>query len=112
MDLTAIKQKLVETLTPFETGNIMDFLRHLTVKNALSNPWIVGVFLLVTFYAVIKRSKFVICALFTVISLLLLIRFTMPAEGDGISLSSTLPFAFGGLAIGAVLIYFYFIKTE
>jgi len=27
-------------------------------------------------------------------------------------LSTTIPFAFGGLAIGAVLIYLYFIKTE
>ncbi len=36
----------------------------------------------------------------------------MPAEGDTLNVSSTLPFAFGGLAIGAFLIYLFFIKTE
>ena len=112
MDKGAIIQKTIETLAPFETANVMHFVRQLTVKNALSNPWIVLVFLVIAFYAVVKRSKFVLCVLFTAMSLLILIRYTMPAEGDGLSLSSTLPFAFGGIAIGAILIYLYFIKTE
>jgi hypothetical protein len=112
MDKQAILDKTAEKLTPFETANVVDFLKHLTVKSALGNPWIVGVFVVVAFYAIVVRSKFVLCILFTAISLLLLVRYTMPAEGDGMSLSSTLPFAFGGLAIGAVLIYLNFIKTE
>lgn len=111
MDKAAIVNKTVETLSPFETANVVDFLKHLTVKSALSNPWIVGIFVVITFYAVVVRSKFVLSVLFTAISLLLLIRYTMPTEGE-ITLTSTLPFAFGGLAIGAVLIYLNFIKTE
>ncbi|MBU5612261.1 hypothetical protein [Geomonas azotofigens] len=112
MDNSELLQKTAEKLSPFETAHLIDFAQRLTVKSALSNPWIVCAFLIVAFYAVIVRSKFVLAVLFTTISLLLLIRYTMPAEGDSLNLSTTLPFAFGGLAIGAFLIYLYFIKTE
>lgn len=112
MEKTALIQKTVETLSPFETGNMVQFIQTLTIKSAMSNPWIVGAFLLIGFYAVVVRSKFVLSALFTAVSLMLLVRYTMPAEGDAISAASTLPFAFGALAIGAVLIYLNFIKTE
>jgi hypothetical protein len=112
MGMSAIMQKTIETLSPFETANMMQFFRQLTVKSAITNPWFVAIFLVVAFYAVVVRSKFVLSALFTAASLLILVRYTMPAEGDSMSLSTTLPFAFGGIAIGAVLIYLYFIKTE
>ena len=112
MEKTAILQKATETLSPFETTNLMQFLRALTVKSALSNPWFIASFLVLSFYAVVKRSKFVLCALFTAISLLFLVHFTMPADGDGLALSTTLPFAFGALGIGGFIIYLYFIKTE
>ncbi|TSK06960.1 MAG: hypothetical protein FPO08_10005 [Geobacter sp.] len=112
MDKSAFLQDLAQKLTPFETANMVDFMRHLTVKSALANPWFVFGFLIITFYAVVRKSKFVLAALFTSCSLLLLVRYTMPTEGDSLNLSTTLPFAFGGLAIGAFLIYLFFIKTE
>jgi hypothetical protein len=112
MDKTAMINKATETLSPFETEHIMHFLRALTVKSALANPWFIGIFLVISFYAVVVRSKFVLCALFTAVALLLLVHFTMPAEGENLALSTTLPFAFGGLAIGGFIIYLYFIKTE
>ena len=112
MDKASILQKATETLSPFETANVVHFVQNLTVKSALSNPWFIGFFLVLSFYAVVKRSKFVLCALFTALSLLLLIRFTMPTDGDNLALSTTLPFAFGALAIGGFIIYLYFIKTE
>lgn len=112
MEKQAILQKTIETLSPFETANMMEFMRTLTVKDAITNPWFVTLFLVIAFYAVVVRSKFVLAVLFTAASLLILIRYTMPAEGDSLAVASTLPFAFGGIAIGAVLIYMYFIKTE
>ncbi|BCG45635.1 hypothetical protein GEOBRER4_n0395 [Citrifermentans bremense] len=112
MDKEAVVQKTVETLAPFETANLVHFIKNLTVKSAMGNPWIIGMFLIVAFYAIVVRSKFVLSLLFAAVSLLLLLRYTLPAEGDTLSVSSTLPFAFGGLAIGAVLIYLNFIKTE
>jgi hypothetical protein len=112
MDKGTILQKTIETLSPFETGHLVHFLQHLTVKSAITNPWFVAAFLIVAFYAFVVRSKFVLCMLFTAASLLILIRYAMPVEGDSLSLSSTIPFAFGGLAIGGVIIYLYFIKTE
>jgi len=112
MEKDAILRKTIETLTPFETGNMMQFIRNLTVKDAITNPWFIGIFLIIAFYAIVVRSKFVLSILFTAASLLILLRYTLPAEGDSLSMSSTLPFAFGGIAIGAVLIYLIFIKTE
>jgi hypothetical protein len=112
MEKGEMLQKAAETLAPFETAHVMQFLRALTVKSALSSPWFIGIFLVISFYAIVVRSKFVLCALFTAISLLLLIRFTMPSDGDNLALSTTLPFAFGALAIGGFVIYLYFIKTE
>jgi hypothetical protein len=112
MEKDKILQRATETLAPFETAHVMQFLRTLTVKSALSSPWFIGIMLVIAFYAVVVRSKFVLCALFTTLSLLILIRYTMPADGDNLALSTTLPFAFGALAIGAFIIYLYFIKTE
>ena len=112
MEKAAILKKATETLSPFETEHIMHFLRALTVRSALANPWFIGIFVVISFYAVVVRSKFVLCALFTSLALLLLVHFTMPADGDNLALSTTLPFALGALAIGGFLIYLYFIKTE
>lgn len=113
MEKQELLDKTVETLSPFETGNIVHFMQNLTMKSAMENPWLMGFFLVLAFYAVIKRSKFVLASLFAAISIMLLVRFTLPADsGNELTLSSTLPFAFGGLAIGGALIYFIFIKTE
>ena len=104
--------KAKDTLSPFETENIIKFLQNLSLKSAMENPWIIGGFLIIFFYAVIKRSKFVLLSLFSVISLMVLIRYAFPPQGDELSLKSTLPFVFGGLLIGGVLIYFNFVKKE
>jgi hypothetical protein len=110
------KQELItktkETLSPFETENVIKFLQHLTLKSAMENPWLIGGFLIIFFYAVIRRSKFVLLALFSIIAVMVLVRFAFPPKGDELNLSSTLPFIFGGLLIGGVLLYFNFIKTE
>ncbi|HOP40119.1 MAG TPA: hypothetical protein PLI53_03675 [Geobacteraceae bacterium] len=110
------KQELItktkDALSPFETKNVIKFLQNLTLKSAMENPWIIGGFLIIFFYAVFKRSKFVLLALFSVIAVMLLVRFAFPPAGEELSLSSTLPFVLGGLVIGGVLLYFNFVKTE
>lgn len=110
------KQELItktkDALTPFETENVIKFLQNLTMKSAMENPWIIGGFLVIFFYAVVKRSKFVLLALFSVIAVMVLVRFAFPPAGEELNLSSTLPFVFGGLVIGGVLLYFNFVKTE
>jgi hypothetical protein len=112
MEKSGILQKTIETLSPFETANLVEYLRHLSMKSALASPWFLTIFFITAFYAIVVRSKFVLSALFTALTLMVLVRYTMPTEGETLALSSTLPFAFGGLAIGGVLIYLYFIKTE
>lgn len=113
MEKEAVLDKAKTALAPFETENIFNFMRSLSLKSAMENPLVIGLFLLIFFFAVIKRSKPVLVFLFAVISVMFLVRFTLPVEqGNELTLSSTLPFAFGGLAIGAALIYFMFIKGD
>lgn len=111
MEKQEILNKTKEVLTPFETENMVKFIKNLTVSAVLGNPWMLAILAIVLFYAVIKRSKFVLLFLFTFISLMLLIQYTLPAEGD-FNLSSLLPFIGGGLVIGGVLIYFTFITGD
>ncbi len=100
-------------LTPFETENMVKFLHNLTFKSAMENPWVIGIFMILSFYAFYKKSKPVLIFLFAAIAVMFLVRFTLTADaGNELTLSSTLPFAFGALAIGAGLIYFIFIKGE
>jgi len=111
MEKQQILDKTKDVLTPFETENIIKFIKGLSFSTIIGNPWLLAISVIVIFYAVIKRSKFVILFIFAFFSLTLLIQYTLPASGD-LSLSSLLPFVFGGLAIGAVLIYFIFIQGD
>ncbi len=113
MDKEAALGKAKTVLAPFETENVFNFMRTLTLKSAMEHPLFIGFFAVIFFYAVVKRSKPVLVFLFAAIAIMFLVRFTLPAEqGNELTLSSTLPFAFGGLAIGAALIYFMFIKGD
>ena len=111
MEKQEILNRTKDVLSPFETENLVKFIKGLTVSAVLGNPWMLAVLVIVLFYAIIKRSKFVLLFLFTFISLMFLIQYTLPAEGE-LTLSSLLPFVGGGLAIGSVLIYFTFIRSE
>lgn len=111
MQKEQIIAKTEQVLSPFETENIIKFIKELSITTIFNNPWIFSLLLIVFFFAVIKRSKFVLLFLFTLLTLMTLVRYTLPS-GPDLSVSSLLPFAFGCLAIGAVLIYFIFIKAE
>jgi hypothetical protein len=111
VEKTEIINKTKEALSPFETENIVKFVKGLSFSYIIGNPFILSLFLIIFFYAVFKRSKFILLFLFTCISVAALIHYTLPESGN-MSLSSLIPFAGGGVAIGAVLIYFGFIKSE
>ena len=112
------KQKIIETakdkLAPLETGNVFDFIQHMSPQTFTDHPLVIVVFLIIGFYAFIKRSKFVLLFLFSAISIMLLVRFTLTPDvvGGGLSVVATLPFVGGGLAIGGALIYLTFIKQD
>jgi len=113
MEKEELLKKAEQAASPFETENIVKFIKNLTIQSAMENPWVIAVFLVIFFYAVIRRSKPVLLFLFAAISIMFLVQFTLPGNGDTeLSLSSTLPFAAGGLVIGGVLIYFSFIKSD
>ncbi|HYS43277.1 MAG TPA: hypothetical protein VEM32_04780 [Geobacteraceae bacterium] len=100
-----------EVLSPFETANIIRMIKELSFNTIMDNPWILALLVVVFFYAVVKRSKFVLLFLFTLLSLLALVQYSLPMANE-MTAASLLPFAFGCLGIGAVLIYFVFIKVE
>ncbi len=112
MENQQLLEKTKETLSPFETEHIFNFIRTLSVQSAMEHPLFIGIILILLFYGIVKRSKFVLLFLFASFAIMLLIRYTMPAEGAELNVKSTLPFVFGGVAIGAALIYFTFIKSD
>lgn len=114
MDKQQMLEKAKDKLSPFETGNIVDFIQHITLKSAMEHPLIIVVFLFFAFYAVVRKSKVVLFFLFAAISIMLLVRYTLSPDivGGPLSIASILPFAAGGLVIGGALIYFAFIKGD
>ena len=111
MEKEQLIAKTKEALSPLETENVVHMIKELSFKTIMDNPWMLALLVVVFFFAVIKRSKFVLLFLFTLLSLLAIVQYTLPASAE-MTASSLLPFAFGCLGIGAVLIYFIFIKVE
>lgn len=109
MDCNSWVEKTKDVLSPFETENI---LRYLNIKSAFGNPWIIGIFLVILVVGIIKRSKFIILTLFSIVGLLLLMQYTFPQAGQETSLSTLAPFLLGGMLIAGVIIYFTFVKSD
>jgi len=111
MEKHKIIVKAQEVLAPFETENVVKFVKELSFTTVMGNPWMLGILVIVFFFAVIRRSKFVLLFLFTLLTLMALVHYTLPA-GRELTVGALLPFVGGCLGVGAVLIYFIFIKTE
>ena len=112
MDKQQFVEKATETLRPFETANLIETMQHLSIKQIFSHPAVLILIIFIFFFGVIKRSKTVLLSLFSLLCLAMIIRYAMPAPGDDLSLSGTLPFIGGGLLIGGVIIYFSLIKSD
>lgn len=112
MSKEQLLEKLQDILIPLETENLITYFSTLTFSKALHNPWFVAFFLVTLFYAVIKRSRAVLLSIFFVVSTSALLARTLPGPDESFSPTSLLPLAGGSICIGAVLIYFVFIKTE
>ena len=111
MEKQVLIEKTQQVLSPFETENVITFMKELSFKTLIDSPAFLGLLVVVLFFAVVKRSRFVLLFLFTLISLLALIQYSFPTSEE-MTITSLLPFAFGCLGIGAILIYFSFIKVE
>ncbi|HEY6007822.1 MAG TPA: hypothetical protein VIU40_05815 [Geobacteraceae bacterium] len=112
MEKQELISKTQEALSPLETQNIIQFFQTTTLQSILDNPLVLGMLVLVLFYTIIKRSKFMLLFLFSLLSLLLLVRYTFPSPENALDIHSTVPFVGGCLGISAVLLYFIFVKSE
>lgn len=112
MDKQQLVEKTTEALRPFETGNLLNTMQTLNLKNIFTNPVVLIIIVGLFFFGVIKKSKTVLLTLFSLIGLIVILRYAMPAPGDELSLKSLIPFAFGGVVIGGVVIYFSLIKSD
>lgn len=112
MDKEQFVEKATETLRPFETGNLLQTIQTMSLQQIFSNPAVLGIIAVVLFLGIIKKSKTVLLTLFGMIGAIIILRYAMPAPGEELSLKSLGPFALGGVAIGAVIIYFSLIKSD
>jgi hypothetical protein len=104
--------KTTESISTLETENLLQFIQTATIQSLLDNPLVLLALILVLFYALFMRSKFMLLFLFGLLSLMFLIRYTLPSGEHALTAQSTIPFAFGCLGIGAIILYFMFIKSE
>jgi hypothetical protein len=112
VDKQQLIEKATETLRPFETSNLIETMQHLNIKQIFSHPAVLILIIAIFFFGVVKRSKVVLLSLFSLICIAVIMRYAMPAPGDDLSISSTLPFIGGGLLIGGVVIYFSLVKSD
>ncbi|HXE94774.1 MAG TPA: hypothetical protein VN642_00095 [Dongiaceae bacterium] len=112
MDKQQLVEKATEALRPFETSNLIETVKHLSIKQVFSNPAVLILIVAIFFFGVVKRSKPILLSLFSLLCIAVIIRYAMPAPGDDLSLSATLPFIGGGLLIGGVIIYFSLVKSD
>lgn len=112
MEKQELLVKTKESLSSLETDNFVHFFQETTLQTILDNPLVLIALILVLFYALIKRSKFMLLFLFGTLSLLFLIRYTMPSPDKLLDLNHSLPFVGGCMGIVAVILYFMFIKSE
>lgn len=110
MEKQEMIEKTTEVLRPFETQNLMTTIQNLTLQQIFTN-W---VFLLITcgliFFGIYKKSKAVLLSVFFLLALIVMVRYAMPAPDEELGMKTILPFVGFGLGIGAVLVYFSFIK--
>ena len=112
MDKEKLVEKTTDALRPLETSNLIDTMQHLSIKEVFSHPLVLIVIVAIFFFGVIKRSKPVLLGLFSLFCLAIIMRYTMPAPGDDLSITATLPFIGAGLLVGGVIIYFTLIKSD
>jgi len=114
MDTQRFVEKTTEVLKPFETENLIKTMQTLTLREIFTNPVVLLIIALVFFFGVIKRSKTVLLTLFSLIGLIVIMRFAMPAQtaSEELSLSSVVPFIGIGVVIGCVVIYFSLVKSD
>lgn len=110
MEKQEMVDKTVEALRPFETQNLMNTIQNLTLHQIFTN-WIFLLILCgILFFGVYKKSKVVLLTLFSLVALIVMVKYAMPAPGTELGLKSLIPFIAFGLGIGGVIVYFTFIK--
>ena len=112
MDKDRLIDKTNQILEPFETHNVIVFLKDLSMQTITDNPTVTFLLFLVFIYAVWRWSRCVLLFLFTLLSFTMLIRYALPTPGTELTVNSTLPFVLGSMGIASVLLYFIFIRTD
>jgi hypothetical protein len=112
MDKQQLADKATEALRPFETANMMNTIQNLTLHQIFTHPAVLFVIAAVFFFGVVKKSKTVLLTLFSLIGLIVIVRYAMPAPGEELALNTLVPFMVGGVVIGGVVIYFSLIKSD
>lgn len=111
MDKQQIAEKATDTLRPFETQNLMDTIQNMTLHQLFTHPIILIAVFGCFFFGVYRRSTAVLLTLFFLISLIVVMRYLMPAPGEALTMTSLVPFVGAGVLIGGIIIYFSMIKS-
>ncbi len=112
MDKERLITKTGQLLQPFETRNVIIFLKELNLNSLIHHPQVSVPLMLFLLFAIWRWTRVLLLCLFTLLSLSMLIRYTLPPPGMELTLSSTFPFILGCMGIASVLLYFSFLRTD
>ncbi len=112
MDRERLIMKTEQLLRPLETRQVATFLRELTVKSFTDHPEVTFPLVLFFLFILWRWPRIVLLSLFTLLSVAVLIGYTLPPAGMELTISSTFPFILGCMGIAAVLLYFIFLRTD
>ena len=101
-----------QVLQPFETQNVIAFLKELSMQTVTDNPKVTFLIFLAFLYGLWRWSRFVLLFVFSLLSFIMLIRYALPPPGTELTVNSTLPFVLGSMGVASVLLYFIFIRTD
>lgn len=112
MNTERLNETTQQVLRKLETENVIDFIQKVNAKTFTDHAGITSLLVLLFFIALWRWTRVVLLFFFTLISMSLLIKYTLPPGGIILTIRSTLPFVLGCMGIASVLLYFIFIRSE
>lgn len=109
MDKQQMVHKTEEFLRPFETENLGQFVRHLSIQSIMENKWLAGVLALLLVIGIVRKSKLILLTLLGLVGAGVLLAYGIPPDGV-MTVNNILMLAGGGLALGGTIIYFGLIR--
>lgn len=109
MDIKEVFNKVIETLSKYDTEYFRDLLTNL---NPQQLAMVIGFTVVLVILALLKKLVRTAVVVVAICASIALVRFAVPPLGEPMALSQIVALFIGGSFIAAGTIYFLFIRTD